>query len=121
MGTRATALLTHDLLPGLPAASGTSGCEIAVSFADEAGDGGVRLMPTPTAALPAMIDIAAPSGGRPSGLAAGDADGDGRVIVSVYDFGPGDDVEILAVAHVERRGRTRLAIETSGSVEVLGD
>jgi len=49
-----------------------------------------------------------------------DADGDGRVIVNVYDFGPGDEAEILAVGHVERRGRTRFAVETSGSVEVLG-
>ena len=45
---------------------------------------------------------------------------DGRVIVNVYDFGVGDAAEVLAAAHVERRGKTRFAIESSGPVEVLG-
>lgn len=82
-GAQASALAVGDIFPGATPAVGTAGREIAVTFTDEAGDGGVRIMPSADSPLVSMVDTATPAAARPSGLALGDANGDGRSDVTV--------------------------------------
>lgn len=65
--------------------------------------------------------VAAVDSGRVTfdgGGAPADTDGDGRIVVRLFDFGVGDTIEVNPDAHVQRIGDGRYRIETTSGIRL---
>ena len=85
------------------------------TLADERGRPAYRVVETDGSG--AKIKVSRIRGAGSAKLA--DLDGDGRALGRLYDVGPGDEVEIAAVVHVERAGRNSYRVKANGPFELV--